>query len=187
MSDRIDAQRLPIPVGAKHAQRRRDRIFRLRSLNFNRYFLLACIGLLGALAGALISTQPLTVTAGLTSRGDLQIQSFTLAHSIDSQGNDVYVSAYGAMVLSCTPSLLCPGGLIRTGGSTTLNGQDMTGTCTYLSGAPSASCSFTLGGVHLTSTDTRSATGWDRHYSDGKEVKINWANPAFPLPFALGE
>jgi len=181
VEDRIDTQRLPIPVGAKHAQRRIGRIFRLRSLNFNRYALLAAIGLVGAIGGAFIASQPPSIAVSLTPKGDLQIQSFTLRHSTDASGNDVYQSEYGAMLLTHSAA-----GIV-TGGSTTLNGQDMTGRCTYNEGASTAACSFLIGSRHLTATDTRASSGWDRTYSDGKQVKIAWPNPAFPLPFALGE
>ena len=186
MNTPIDTQRLPIPVGAKYAQRQRGRIFRLRSLNLNRWVLLALIGLLGSIAGALISTQPPVIKAGLVPAGcnpptctSFQIQNFTLHHSIDAQNNDVYQSEYGAMVV--TPDQ------VHTAGSTTLNGQDMIGKCTYSPSAATANCSFSIGARQLTSVDTKSASGWDRHYDDGREVKIDWPNPIFALPFALGE
>jgi hypothetical protein len=181
VSDHISNQRLPIPVGAKYAQRSRGRIFRIRSLHINRYFLLALIGLLGALAGALISTQPPAFPVSLTASGDLQIQGFTLTHSRASNGDDVYQSQYGAMVVAQS------GGQVRTGGSTTLNGRNMTGNCIYQTSTSTARCLFSIDSRSLTAIDTKTATGWDRRYDDGKAVKIDWPNPLFPLPFALGE
>lgn len=187
MDNPLSTQRLPIPVGAKYAQRPKRRPFRLHSLHLNRWFLVALIGLFGAITGALISTSPPSFPVSVSGSQDLQIQGFTLAHSTDPAGDDVYQSQYGAMVVTPAGSQIHSGTAVRTGGSTTLNGQAMTGNCTYTSGALQAYCSFTLGTRTLTSTDTWGTSGWDRRYSDGKEVKIAWSNPAFPLPFALGE
>jgi hypothetical protein len=193
VSDPIDNQRLPIPVGAKYAQRARIRAFRLHTLNFNRYvfnryFLLAAIGLVAAIGGALLNTQPPTFKVALSPANctppactDFQIQNLTLKHSQDAQGNDVYMSEYGAMVVASSP------GAIRTGGSTRLNGQDMTGTCLYELNAPAAHCTLSIGQHTPTSVDTKTATGWDRHYNDGHDVKIDWPHALFPVPFAFGE
>lgn len=190
MNDPLGAQRLPIPVGAKYAQRS-GRIFRLRSLRtmrFNLYFILALLGVSGAIAGAFVSTSPPVFGVHFTSNGALQIQvgalssqNVVLLHSLDANGNDVYQSEYGVMVKEET------NGQIRTGGSTTLNGQDMTATCIYTVSTSNATCSFTIDGRKLTSVDSKTSSGWSRHYSDGHDVKIDWPNAAFPLPFALGE
>ena len=191
-NERISNQRLPIPVGAKYAQRQRVRAFRLRSLRppgFNRWWLAAGLGLMAAGVGAAISTQPLTIAVSLQPQAcqpsactSFQIQGFSLDHTgTDVQGDAVYQSGYGVMLVSQTAAET------RTSGSTTLNGADMTGACSWPSGSARASCNFRIGSRQLTATDTRTSSGWERHYSDGKEVRIDFPGASFPVPFAFGE
>lgn len=175
MGRRIQAQqRIPLGASSPHAVRRawRGRP-RLRGLVPAA---LASLGVAAAVAGAGLYAAVPEVDVHLSP------ESYSIAgHELVNQGGGTYQGAGGALVLERDGSEL------TSAASTTIAGEAVRGRCALVVGLGRESCEFSLGGRTLAASDTRSASGWSRRYSDGVSVSIRVdGDPDTPVPFPVG-
>ena len=169
-------QRIPLGAASPHVVRR-YRPWRGRSwVGVLVPIILAGLGVAAALTGAAFYAAEPEVEVQLSAA------SYRIAgHVLASQGGGAYQGTAGALVIERRGSELA------SAASTTIAGQQVTGRCLLAVGAGRESCDFSLGARVLTASDTRSATGWSRHYSDGTSVSIRVeGDPDTPVPFPVG-
>jgi hypothetical protein len=169
-------QRIPLGAASPHVVRR-YRAWRGRSgAGVLVPVILAVLGVAAALAGAAFYAAEPEVDVRLSA------ESYRVAgHELVSQGGGAYQGAAGALVIERRGSELA------SAASTTIAGQPVTGRCLLAVGAGREACDFSLGTRVLTASDTRSAAGWSRHYSDGTSVSIRVdGDPDTPVPFPVG-
>lgn len=170
----MSEQRLPLPVGSPHPIRQARRVY--RGEGGVARTLLTLLGMAAAAAGAVLTTIPTPVAAGIDDRGyhvgDVRLEA---------RGDNVYAGAGGAVVLA--PD----GDGTRAGASTYMNGAHMVGTCRLGAPATTEQCSFTIDGRRLAADDRLDAGGWNRRYDDGRTTRIELVGGRpVPVPFALG-
>jgi hypothetical protein len=167
-------QRLPLPVGGRSPIRRYRRFWFAAGRDRLRLVVLT-VGVIAAVLGGVFGTRQPTVAVEMTGQY-YEIGSISLT----TRGDGVYAGADGAVVIEQGR------GETVAGGSTTLHGVPMKGSCTMPSSGDGEKCRFDLGGRSLRATDTRTATGWHRRYQDGRTVDIALPGDAVPVPFAIG-
>lgn len=167
-------QRLPIPVGGRSPIRRYRRFWFATGRDRLRLAVLA-VGILAAVLGGVFGTRPPVVAVEMTDEY-YQIGSTSLA----TQGDGVYAGTGGAVVIEPGPDTTLAGG------STSLHGVPMRGSCTMQTSGSREDCEFKLGDQALRATDTRTSTGWHRRYQDGQTVDMALPNGPVPVPFAIG-
>jgi hypothetical protein len=170
-------QNLPIgAVTSPHAVRlRRTPSAWLPRVRLHVVLMLA--GVAAAIAGAVVSAEPGSVTVQ-ASPGAYEIGGARL----DATAPGVYQGSGGAAVV-----LVRIGGATRAGASATLDGAQTTGRCTLADGARTEACQFTVDGRPLTAVDTWTGGGWHRRYGDGRtaDIAVTGGQPV-PVPLPVG-
>jgi hypothetical protein len=167
-------QRLPLPVGGRNPTRRYRRFWLATGRDRLRLAVLA-VGVLAAVLGGLLGARPPELAIEQTV-GYYRIGSVTLP----SQGDGVYSGPDGAVVVQKGPAETLAGG------STSLRGVPMKGSCTMEADGKSERCVFTSGTHTLRATDSRTSTGWHRRYDDGQTVDMALPSGPVPVPFPIG-
>lgn len=167
-------QRLPLPVGGRSPIRRYRRFWFATGRDRLRLAVLA-VGVVAAALGGVFGTRPPVVAVAMTSQY-YQVGSI----SLPTQGEGVYAGPGGAVVIEAGPQATLAGG------STSLHGVPMKGSCTMDANGQREDCQFHLGDRALQATDTRTTTGWHRRYQDGQTVDMALPNGSVPVPFAVG-
>lgn len=137
---------------------------------------MALVGLSAAAGGAWLGAEPAPYVVSLDS------DAYVVAGArLPARGQGVYAGSMGALVLRHSQ------GAIMAGGSGSLRGTPVTGSCLLRDGETSEQCHFSLGGRRLGAVDRRSPLGWSRLYSDGTRADI-WLRGGglIPVPFPVG-
>jgi hypothetical protein len=133
------------------------------------------LGVAAAVVGAMLGMRQPTVAVRMS------VDSYDVGTvSLPVEGDGIYASSAGAIVISQT------GQVVNAGGATVYRGQTAIGACSVAADGKSEACRFRLGGQSLTAEDVRTATGWRRRYQDGSTVDIALPAGTAPVPFPLG-
>jgi hypothetical protein len=167
-------QRLPLPLGGRDPARSQRRPWYAEGRGRLRAVVLL-LAVAASVGGALLSMRQPTLSVRMT------VYSYDIGNvSLPVEGDGIYASSAGAIVISQT------GAVVDAGGATVYRGQTALGACSMAADEKSETCRFRLGNQTLTAEDVRTATGWRRRYQDGSVVDIALPAGTAPVPFPLG-
>jgi hypothetical protein len=170
----LGEQRLPLPVGSPHAVRRPRRVFR-GGVPLERT-LLTVVGMLAAIAGAVLTALPPTASAGLDASG-YRVGDVRL----EGRGEGVYTGPEAALVI------VQEAGATRAGASSHVKGERMVSGCLMAAGGRSERCWFQVGNRTLSAEDRFQNGGWERRYDDGGRARVDLeSGRPLPVPFPVG-